>query len=63
MHRKHWLFDLLAQRKTPLALLLKGLFYLAPRPVLEPGTYGLTESRDPQKSLEINDLQDKKVNV
>ena len=36
--------ELGAQRKTPRALLLKGFFNMAPRPGLEPGTYGLTEN-------------------
>ena len=36
--------DLFAQRKTPDALMHKGFFIVAPRPGLEPGTYGLTEN-------------------
>jgi len=41
---EHWLLDLLAQRTTPDALTQKGFFIVAPRPGLEPGTYGLTEN-------------------
>jgi len=41
LHREHCLLDLLAQRKTPDALLQKGFFIVAPRPGLEPGTYEL----------------------
>jgi hypothetical protein len=37
--------DFLAQRKTPDALMQKGFFIVAPRPGLEPGTYGLTVRR------------------
>jgi hypothetical protein len=29
---------------------------MAPRPGLEPGTYGLTENQDVEKPLKINDL-------
>jgi hypothetical protein len=44
LHREHWRLDLLGQRKTPDALMQKGFFIVAPRPGLEPGTYGLTEN-------------------
>jgi len=37
--------------------------FLAPRPGLEPGTYGLTESQASQKSKYINSLQAKMANV
>jgi hypothetical protein len=37
-------------RKKPLQLLARA-FYLAPRPGLEPGTYGLTEIQARQKTL------------
>ena len=33
------------KKKTPDANLQKGFFIVAPRPGLEPGTYGLTENK------------------
>jgi hypothetical protein len=37
--------------------LCKALSLLAPRPGLEPGTYGLTENMAVENSFKINDLQ------
>ena len=41
----------LAHRKTPDALVQKGFFIVAPRPGLEPGTYGLTGKQARKKPL------------
>jgi hypothetical protein len=46
--------------KKALTQIAKGLdstgLFLAPRPGLEPGTYGLTESQARKKLIQINDL-------
>jgi hypothetical protein len=39
------------------------LFLLAPRPGLEPGTYGLTGKQARQKPIKINDLLAILINV
>jgi len=40
----------LAQEKSPCNY-LQGLYVVAPRPGLEPGTYGLTEIQARQKTI------------
>ena len=39
------------RKKTPYAITPMGFFILAPRPGLEPGTYGLTEIQVHKKHL------------
>ena len=48
-----WCVVILGKKKAPRIApkCLYSLAFLAPRPGLEPGTYGLTESQAPQKPL------------